>query len=244
MMSGEEFLVEDIYSSVATMKVLKVCGDMEFNEYDIVRKIRNTIKEFLNKNKDVDYLIVYYFPTPEDMENYAALCFLILDENTKNIDVSNIEVIAKKLRWNADYGFFSDVVKNKTVVDCQLVKEAHTLLQIVEEAYLFIYELGMRTTYETSAEFGTFYEDLENWIMKAEHIDEVHGELEFIVKNYFRNLVRHMNNILSCCLSNIGKKIKEDKDKKWIFDHELANARDEFEVVHHQLLYLIRKNLV
>ena len=73
------------------MKVLKICGNLEFNEGKIIRKICNAVREFLNKNNDVDYLIAYYFPTHEDMDNDAALCFLKSDEDIKNIDLSGFE---------------------------------------------------------------------------------------------------------------------------------------------------------
>jgi len=243
MSKYNEYVVEDLYDSVASVKVIKICGHLEFNKYEIIKKISNAVREFLNKNGDADYLIVYYFPTHEDMENNAALCFLALDADTKNIDLSDFEEIAKKLVWNEDYGFFSAVVKDKTSSDYRLVKETDTMLQIVEEAYFILYDLEITASLGKISGPGGSYEHLENWIIKAEHADKGHGELELIVENDVMSLVRHLSNILYCCLSDAGKKIKEDKERQWIFNYELANARDKYEVVYHQLSHLMRKYL-
>ena len=238
-----EYLVEDISSSITNMKVLKIYGNLEFNESDIIRKVSNALRDFLNKNKNVDYLIAYYFPSHEDMDNNASLCFIILNEDIKTIDLSDFEETSKKLRWNEDYGFFSAVVKDKTSSDYQLVKEADAMLQIVEDAYFILYDLEITDSFRNFSGHDVFYNYLEKWMIKAEHINKGHGELELIVKNDFMSLVRHMGNILYCCLSDIGRGIKEDRKKQWIFNHELANARDKFEVVRHQLKYLMREYL-
>ena len=242
MTQQTDYIVKEIFSSVANMKVLKIYGNLEFNEHAIIHKIWNVTQDFLVKNKDVDYLIVYYFPSYEDMENNAALCFFTLEENI-DVSVVNIETIEKNLRWNEDYGFFSAILKNKISLDNQLVNEASSMLQIIEDAYFILYELEMTQLYKTFTGFETYYEILEHWIMKAETFNNTHGELERTVTTDLKTLIRHMSNIFYCCLSSIGKNLQDDKDKQWIFNHELANAKDKFEVVHHQLLYLLRKYL-
>jgi len=243
MTSYSEYLVEDRSYSIFNMKILKICGKLELNEKEIIKKIRNALKEFLSKSKDVDYLIVYYFPTHEDMENNAVLCFLVFDENIKDIDLSD-EGIFKKLEWNEDYGFFSDIVKDNISYDYKLVKEANTMLQIMEEAYFILYDLDMTANYKKASDLEGFYERLEDWIIKAERVDKDHSEMENTVNDDFANFVRHMSNILYCCLSDFIKNTKDEKERQWIFNHELKNARDKFEIIHHQLTYLIRKSLV
>jgi len=243
MTSYSEYLVEDRSYSIFNMKILKICGKLELNEKEIIKKIRNALKEFLNKNKYVDYLIVYYFPTHEDMENNAVLCFLVFDENIKNIDLSDKEIF-KKLQWNEDYGFFSDIVKDNISYDYKLVKEANTMLQIVEEACFILYDLGITANYKETSSLDGFYERLEDWIIKAEHIDKGHLELENTVNDDFAGLVRHISNILYCCLSDFIKNTKDEKERQWVFNHELENARDKFEIIHHQLAYIMRKSLI
>ena len=93
------------------------------------------------------------------------------------------------------------------------------------------------------SEIDGFYECLENWIIKAEHINIRHEALELKVKDDLTTLIRHLSNILYCCLSDYGKITKEEKDRRWIFNHELATAWDKFEVVHHQLSNLMKKSL-
>jgi hypothetical protein len=224
------------------MKILKIFGKLELNEKEIIKKIRNALKDFLNKNKDVDYLITYYFPTYEDMENNATLCFLLFDEDIKNIDLSDKEIY-RRLQWNEDYGFFSDVVKEKTSPDYRLVKNAYTTLQVTEDASVLFYELRKAAKRECSLS-KDFSWRLEQWINDAEHVTEGYGALEPVMKNDFASLLRHLSNISYCCVSEIGKTMKSEKERQWILDHEIANAADKCEVVHHQLTYLLRKYLI
>ncbi len=244
MSQHNEYLVEDVYNSYSNIKVLKIIGHLEFNENEIVKKIHTAIREVLNKNQDVDYLIVYYFPTQNDKEKNAALCFLdLIDEDVKNFHVSTPLSLSKRIRWNEDYGFFSDGGNEKTSFDYRLVKDTYALLQMTEDAFFLLYEL--RIIADKKNPFSNeLYQRLENWIFKAKHINKGYGDLEPIVQNDFMGLARHLSNILYCCLSEIGKNTSKEKDRQWILRYELANAQDKYEVIHHQLLYIMRKYLI
>jgi len=241
MLSYGEYLIEDKSFSIFNIKVLKICGKTEFNEKEVIKKIRNVVREFLNKNKDVDYLITYYFSTYGDMENNAALCFLVFDEDIKNIDLSDKEIY-RRLQWNEDYGFFSDVVKEKISSGDKLFNEANKMLHIVEDAYFILYDLWVAVNYRGLSGRDGFYECLEKWLIMAERIDKHYGKLKFIVNNNFISLIRHMNNILYyCCIPDDNKDTTGENKRQWIFNQEITNAKDKSEVIHQQLTNFIRK---
>lgn len=244
MLTYNDCLVEDIYNSFSNIKVLKIIGHLEYNENEVIKKIYIKIREFLNINKDMDYLIIYYFPTQKDMENDAALCFLDLkDEEIRNFDVLNPLVLSGKVRWNEDYGVFSDVGNEKTSRDSQLIKDTYTLLQMTEDVFFILYEIEIKADRNISFS-NELYQRLENWILKAKHINKGYSDLEFIIQNDFLNLVRHVSNIVYCCLSESGKNTTKEKERQWILRYELANAKDKYEIIHHQLIYLMRTYLI
>ena len=105
-----EYLIEDLSCSTFNIKKLEIYGNRIFEINEVIRKTSNAVKEFLNTNKDVDYLIVYYYPTLEDMKNNLALCYLVLNKDIKNIDLSNNK-ICKNIRWNEEYDSFDGFVK-------------------------------------------------------------------------------------------------------------------------------------
>ena len=143
MQHYNEYFVEDIYHSITNIKVVKICGKLEFYKDEIIRRISNVLQDFFLHYKDVDYLIVYYFPSQEDMDNNAALCFLHLERGEKNINIYDSREILKCIRWNEDYSLFSAIIKNKVPSDPRVVKKVNELLQIVEEAYFVMDELDI-----------------------------------------------------------------------------------------------------
>lgn len=106
-----ECLIEDLSCSTFNIKKLEIYGNHIFEINEVIRKTSNAVKEFLNTNKDVDYLIVYYYPTLKDMKNNLALCYLVLNKDIKNIDLS--DKICKNIRWNEEYDSFDGFVKKK-----------------------------------------------------------------------------------------------------------------------------------
>lgn len=230
MSKYNEYLVDSISHTCLNMNILKIASNFELNKNNIIRMTGHAVRDFLNKNKNVDYLIAYYYPTQEDLENNIAICYLKLAENIKNIDLSDKEIY-KKLRWNEDYGFFSGIVKKKTSSNYRLVNEANKLLQIIEEAYLFLYDLWITTRDRKIIVTNDFNRYLEHWIYRAEHSKNVHIEMEHILKNDFMSLIRHVSNILYCCLSEIQIKTKDVETRRWIFETELANAIDKYEII-------------
>ena len=88
MLKFNEYFIEDLTCSNLGIKKLRICGDFIFDKNEVIRTMRRTVKEFLASDKNVDYLVAYYYPTPEDMNNNTALCYLKLDGDIKNIDFS------------------------------------------------------------------------------------------------------------------------------------------------------------
>ena len=202
--------------------------------------MKNAVKEFLNTNKDVDYLVAYYYPMYKDMNNNVALCYLKLDKDIKNMDLVD-EEFCKKLLWNEYYDFFSDTTKQKKS-DYKLFNEANKMLKVIEEANFILYNIWMTVNYRKLSELDGFYECLEKWLIRAEHIDKYYWELKFIVSDDFISLIRHMNNIFYyCCIPDNGKSTKWENKRHQIFNYEIANARDKFEVIHQQLTNFIKK---
>ena len=138
---SKEYVIKEISRSISTIKVLKIYGHLDFNQTIIMKKIGHGLQEVLANNNDVDYLIVYFFPSREDMNNDAAVCFLeLINNDVKKANSFNDRELSQQIRWNEDYGFFSDVVKEKKPVDFQLVSQSHILLQILEEAERILVE--------------------------------------------------------------------------------------------------------
>lgn len=235
MLKYNEYLIEDMSYSIFNIKKVEIYGHYISEKDEVIRKTKNAVKEFLNTNTDVDYLVAYYYPTREDINNNVALCYLKLDEDIKNMDLTD-EEFYKKIMWNEYYDFFSDAVKEKTSSDHKLFKEANKMLQMVEEAYFILYNLWMAVNYKNFSELDGFYECLEKWLIRAENIDKYYWKLKFIVNDDFITLVRYMNNIFyHCCIPDIGKNTKGENKRQRIFNHEIANAMDKFEVIHQQL---------
>jgi len=105
MSKYNEYLIEDLSYSIFNIKKLEICGNYIFEINEVIRKTRNAVEEFLNKNKDVDYLLVYYYPTQKDMENDIPLCYLLLNKDIKHNDLLELK-ICEKIRWNEEYDGF------------------------------------------------------------------------------------------------------------------------------------------
>ena len=156
------------------------------------------VKEFLNSNRGVDFLIAYYYPTYEDMNNNIALCSLILSKDIKNLNITN-ENFDQEILWNEYYDFLSDSKKAKILSYYNLLNEASEMLQVVEEAYFILYELWMTINYRSLSELDDLHECLERWLIRAEHINKFCWELKPIVDYNFIYLIRYMNNIFYYC---------------------------------------------
>ena len=72
-MKCSEYTIDDTsYSkpySIFNIKKLKIYGNYIFEKNEIIRIVKNAVTKFINTNKDVDYLIVYYYPSYKDMNN-------------------------------------------------------------------------------------------------------------------------------------------------------------------------------
>jgi len=112
MSKYNEYLIEDLSYSIFNIKKLEIYGHRIFEINEVIKKTNNAVKEFLSITKDVDYLIVYYYPTWKDLESNMALCHLVLTENIKNIDLSDNK-ICENIRWNKEYDSFDGFVKEK-----------------------------------------------------------------------------------------------------------------------------------
>ena len=107
MSKYNEYLIEDLSYSIFNIKKLEIYGHRIFEINEVIRKTSNAVKEFLSINKDVDYLVVYYYPTWKDLESNIALCYLVLNEN---IDLSD-NTICENIRWNEEYNSFDGFLK-------------------------------------------------------------------------------------------------------------------------------------
>ena len=240
MLKCNEYSIKDISYSNLDIKKLEVYGNYVFEKNEIIRKIKNAVKEFLNSNTDVDYLVTYYYPTYEDMNNNIALCSLIVDKDIKNMDLAD-EKFCQKLLWNEYYDFFSASKKEKDVSYYNILNEANKMLQAVEEAYFILYELSVTVNYRSPSELNALQEHLERWLIRAEHINKFFCKLKPIVDYDFICLLRHMNDIFYyCCISDHSKSTKEENNRQRIFNNEIANAIGQFEVIYQLLTDFIR----
>ena len=177
MSKYNQCLMEDISYSNLNIKKLEIYGDYIFEKNKIIKNMKNAIKEFLNSNKDVDYLVAYYYPTQEDRENNVALCYLKLNEAVKNMDLTD-EEFCKQLLWNEYYDFFSKTMNGKTLFDAKLVNEINKILQVVDESYFILYKLWMIINYGDNSEFSNALGILEQWLIRAETINKEYWEDE------------------------------------------------------------------
>ncbi len=241
MLKFNECFIEDLSHSNFDIKKLRICGDYIFDKNEIIRKVRGAVKEYLTSNNGVDYLVAYYYPTHEDMNNNIALCYLKLVGDIKNMGLID-KKFCQKLLWNEYYEFLSDSKKAKRVSYYNLRNEASKMLQAVDEAYFILYELWMTVNYRSLSELDGFHECLERWLIGAGHINKFYREMKPIVNYNFLSLIWCMNNIFYyCCIPGLSEGIKGENKRQQVFDNEIANARDEFEVVHQQLTNFIEK---
>jgi hypothetical protein len=244
MSKYNEYFIEDLSYSNFDIKKLGIYGGYIFDKNEIIKKMRSAIKEFLTSNKDVDYLVAYYYPTYEDMNNNIALCYLKLNRDIKNIDLTD-EKFYQKILWNEYYDILSDSKKVKILSYYNLLNEASEMLQVVEESYFILYELWMTINYKNLSDLDDLHESLERWLIRAEHINKFCWELKPIVDYNFMYLIRHMNNIFYyCCIPDHSEGVKGENKRQRIFNNEIANAMDKFEVIHQQLKNFIEKNPV
>jgi hypothetical protein len=224
------------------IKKLEIYGNHVFEKNEIIRKIKNTVKEFLNSNKDIDYLVAYYYPTYKDMNNNIALCCLILDKDIKNIDLT-YENFCQKLLWNEYYDFFSVSKKTKDVSYYNILNEANKMLQVVEEAYFILYELLTIVNYRNLSELNSRRECLERWLIRAEHINKFFSKLKPIINYDFICLIRHINDIFYYChIPYQNQSTSAENNRQQIINNEITNAMDQFEVIHQQLTNFIGKH--
>lgn len=242
MSKHNEYLIEDLSYSNIDVKKLGIYGNCIFNKNEIIRKMRGSVKEFLNSNKEVDYLLIYYYPTHEDMNSNTALCYLKLDEDINKKSLTD-EKICQKLLWNESYDFLTDSKIAKRLVYYNILNEANKMLQVVEEACFILYELQMIVNYRSLSEYDGFREYLERWLIRAGHTNKLYWKLKYIVNYDFTLLIRHMNNILYYFyIPDHREDAKGENRKQQIFNNEIANARDNFEVIHKELTNFIEKS--
>ncbi len=243
MLKCNEYTVKDISISCSDfdIKKLEIYGDYIFEKNEIVKKIKNAVEEFLNYNKDVDYLVAYYYPTYDDMKNNLALCCIILSQNIKNINLT-YENIHQKLIWNEYYDFFSASKKAIKTPYSNVLNEANKMLQVVEEAYFIIYELLIEVNYKDPAKSNNLQERLERWLIRAEHINKYLYKLKPIVNYDFVCLMRHMNDILYYCYVSQHNEISNMKsNEQLMIDKEIVNVIDKFKIIHQQLTDFIKR---
>ena len=237
-----ECFIEDLSHSNIDIKKLGICGNYIFEKNEIIRKMRGSVKEFLNSNKEVDSLLIYYYPTHEDMNNNTALCYLKLDEDVNNRHLTD-EKICQKLLWNESYDFLTDSKEAKRLSYYDILNGANKMLQVVEEACFILYELQMMVNYRSLSEYDGFRECLERWLIRAEHINKLYWKLKYIVNYDFILFIRHMNNIFYYfCIPDHREGTKGENRRQQIFNNEIANARDNFEVIHQELTNFIEKS--
>lgn len=241
MLKCNEYTIQDISCSDFNIKKLEIYGNYIFEKNEIIKKIKNAVKEFLNSNKDIDYLVAYYYPTYEDMNNNLALCCLILNRDIKNIDLT-YENVYQKLIWNEYYDFFSASKKAIKVSYCNVFNEANKMLQAVEEAYFILYELLVTVNYRNLSEPNNLQERLERWLIRAEHINKYFCKLKPIVNYNFICLIHHMNDIFYyCCVPHHSEITNTENNGQLIINNEITNAIDKFKIIHQQLTDFIEK---
>jgi len=125
------YSIKDISYSNLDIKKLEIYGNYVFEKNEIIRKIKNAVKEFLNSNKDVDYLITYYYPTYEDMNNNIALCknasyYNILNEANKMLQaVEKAYFILYELSITVNYRSSSELNGLQEHLERWLIKAEH-----------------------------------------------------------------------------------------------------------------------
>ena len=110
------------------------------------------------------------------------------------------------------------------------------MLQTIEEAYFILYKLWTTKNYKEFTESDNHYNCLVDWITKADYIYNECRELRYIVSDDFIDFACVMNNIFQSFLLNIKNKGKN----KEIFNREIANARDKYEVIRQKLVHILR----
>ena len=240
-MIHNEYTVKNISCSDFNIKKIEIYGNYIFEKNEIIKKIKNVVKEFLDSNKDVDYLIAYYYPTYEDMNNNLALCSLILNRDKKNVDLT-YENVYQKIIWNEYYEFFSASKKAIKIFYANVFNEADKMLQLAEDAYFILYRLSMMLNYEKLSELNDVQEDLEIWLIRAEHMNKFFCKLKPVVNYDFISLIRYMNDILyhfyiSHCS---GIRYVED-DRKLLINKEIKNALNKVKIIRQQLTDFIEK---
>jgi len=241
LLKCDECTIQDISCSNFNIKKLEIYGNYVFEKKEIIIKIKNAVKEFLISNKDVDYLVAYYYPTYEDMNNNLALCCLILNKDIKNMDLTS-ENFCQKLIWNEYYDFFSASKKEIKESYYNILNEANKMMQAVEEAYFILYELLVTVNYKNLSEPNDLQEGLERWLIRAEHINKYLCKLKPVVNYDFICLIRHMNDIFYyCCVSHHSEITNAENSGRLIINDEIASAMDKFKIIHQLLTNFIEK---
>lgn len=240
-MNCNEYSIQDISFSNFNIKKIEIYGNYIFEKNEVIKKIKNAVEEFLNSNKDVDYLIAYYYPTYEDMNNNLALCCLILNEDIKDMNLTHDNVYQKVI-WNEYYDFFSASKKAIETSYTNIFNEANKMLQAVDEAYFILYELLMAANYKNLSEPNNFQESLERWLIRAEHIDKYFCKLKPIVDYNFVYLLHHMNEIFYYFCIPAENQISNIKNNsQWKIYSEIKNAMDQLRIIHQQLTDFIKE---
>lgn len=240
-MKFSEYKIQNIPSSNLNIKKLEISGDYIFEKNEIVKRIKSTVENFLISNKDVDYLIVYYYPKYEDATNHLALCSFILNRNVETIDLT-YENIYKNLIWNEYYDFLNDSKKEVKESYSNIFNEANKMLQLVEDAYFILYRLLVVINYKNPSELNDIQECLESWLIRAESLNNFFCKLKPV--NYdFISFIRCMNDILYYFYISYHSGIKTiDNDRKPIINREITNAIDKFKILHQQITDFIEKH--
>jgi len=92
------YIVKDLSYFDFKIKKLEIFGNYEIEKNKVLKITTDTIKKFLKIDKDIDFLIVYYYPTDKNMENHEALCSLFLNKEFFEDNLIDLKIL-KKIQW-------------------------------------------------------------------------------------------------------------------------------------------------